>query len=374
MIKELTKVLGVIVVISVLFACEGKHVNELVVKSGTKYYYNELGKKVRNSYQKYNDKEYYFNDKGEAIVNSWTADGEKYANSNGELVKYQLYDIDGKRYYFDETGKRSHLTKWKYINDVDDYFYLDDGVVSNDGWKEIDGRWYYFDIDGRYLKSQWIDTSYYVNDKGEMCQEVMLNIDGKDYYFDKNGKCIENYLQISNFINKLIFNLTKGGNHTYVLSNLEIISSSDDDVRFMYIVGDNRFTNGIKSYYEDYVKGLIINNEFVRSVQPVYDSMDNNVLEKMQDWKRMSALYADKCNKQTSMEEYMNGKRNGCGNGLCLVSEDATPLCKNISKTEYPEMYEIITSQYPQGRTVITESGCDEMISIKNTLRRWGIG
>ena len=339
-------------ILTCLFGCGQKYYNEWVEKGEEKYYYDESGRTVKSCIK--------------LIGRYWYAFDEK-----GCLVINKVVNFGGKSYITDAAGL---LEKNGWYKCNGNWYYLKKYLLQS-GWVEDEGSWYYLNPSTYILcKNQWIDTNYYVNDKGKMCQEVMLNIDGKDYYFDKNGKCIENYIQISNFINKFILNLSKGGNHTFTLSNLDVITSSDGDVRFMYIVGDDRFTNGIKSYYEDYVKGSIINNEFVRNLQPVYDSMDNNVLEKMQDWKRMSALYADKCNNQTSMEEYMNGKRDGCGKGLSLVSDDAIALSSNLSRSEYPEMYSIITNQYPQGRTVTTESGCDEMISIKNTLRRWGIG
>ena len=370
MIKKMITIISLIFLTYTLFACASKHVNELVVKSGKKYYYNETGQMIKNSYQKYNNKEYYFNDKGVAITNSWTQDGEKYADANGELVKYTLYDINGEKYYFDEKGKRSHLTKWLNI-DGNDWVYIENGIVSNDGWKEIDGKWYYFDENGKFLKSQWIDDRYYLNSKGEMCQNSTEIINGKECYFDNTGEYIQNFKQISDFITTYVFYLTKGGNQTYSLNYLDIVSSDDNDIRFMYIVGSDKFTSGTKMYYEDYVKGAIINNTFVRNLSPSYDYKDNSTIIKMQDWKKMAVLYKDKCNMLISMENYMDGNKNGSGSGLCLVSDEANPLSKNITKREHPEMYNIITSKYPQGRLVVTESGCKEIIAMKNMLKRY---
>ena len=352
-----------------LISCQVNDVNKLVIKFGKKYYYDGAGKRVKNVYVKYNDKEYYFNDKGEVIVNSWTIDGNKYADENGEIVKYRLYEINGEIYYFDAKGNKSNSTQWLYIDD--DYVYLENGVVTNKGWKEIDKKWYYFDKNGAYLRSQWIDN-YYVNSKGEMCQNTMENIDGKDYYFDANGKCIKNYSQIINYINIFIYYLTKGGKQTYSLDYLDIVSSSNNDIRFLYIIGTDKFTSGIKNYYEDYVKGNVIDNSFVRDIYPIYDSLDNSYIAKLNDWMTMAALYKDKCNTLISMENYIGGNRNGNLGSLYFVSEDAIPLTKNITKKEYPEMFNIITSRFPQSRMVANEQGCREIIEMKNLAKIYG--
>ena len=163
--------------------------------------------------------------------NQWvTVDGKKkYADANGKyLIGY--HKIDGKYYYFDKDGFMQ--LRHQMINGKPYQFRTDTGEGYAKGWinytngkkgysqgggeltvgyKEIDGKYYYFDKDGfMQLRHQIINGNPYQfrTDTGEGYAKGWINytngkkgysqgggeltvgykeIDGKYYYFDKDG-------------------------------------------------------------------------------------------------------------------------------------------------------------------------------------------
>ena len=61
--------------------------------------------------------------------------------------------IDGKWYYFESTGVTQ--TGWKLVSGKWYYFHTD-GAMRTD-WKQIDGKWYYFHTDGA-MRTGWKQT------------------------------------------------------------------------------------------------------------------------------------------------------------------------------------------------------------------------
>ena len=124
---------------------------------------------------------------------------------NGKLVT-GWKQIDGKWYYFESTGvmqtgwkqvsgKWYYLhtdgamrTDWKQIGGKWYYFHTD-GAMRTD-WKQIDGKWYYFHTDGA-MRTGWKqigDKWYYFHEDGHMAKsEKIQGEDGKVYVVDENG-------------------------------------------------------------------------------------------------------------------------------------------------------------------------------------------
>ena len=127
---------------------------------------------------------------------------------NGKLVT-GWKQIDGKWYYFESTGvmqtgwkqvsgKWYYLhtdgamrTDWKQIGGKWYYFHTD-GAMRTD-WKQIDGKWYYFHTDGA-MRTGWKQIGgkwYYLYEDGHMAKsEKIQSEDGKIYDIDENGVCI----------------------------------------------------------------------------------------------------------------------------------------------------------------------------------------
>ena len=81
-------------------------------------------------------------------------------------------------------------TGWKQI-DGKWYYYDTNGVMVKNAWaKGSDGRWYYLGSDGAMLSSQWVKDNgnwYYVESDGAMAESKIINWNGKQYYVDANG-------------------------------------------------------------------------------------------------------------------------------------------------------------------------------------------
>ena len=76
--------------------------------------------------------------------------------------------IQGKWYYFDQDGNRLHSTVYK------GYAFDQDGVMIENSWTKLDNQWYYADPSGRLAQNTW------------------KKINGSWYYFDQIGSMLSN--------------------------------------------------------------------------------------------------------------------------------------------------------------------------------------
>ena len=76
--------------------------------------------------------------------------------------------IQGKWYYFDQDGNRLHSTIYK------GYAFDQDGAMVENSWTNLDNQWYYADSSGRLALNTW------------------KKINGSWYYFDQTGSMLSN--------------------------------------------------------------------------------------------------------------------------------------------------------------------------------------
>lgn len=79
---------------------------------------------------------------------------------------------------------QSQKAEWREQNGKYCYRHAD-GSFAQNGWEQIDGKWYYFDSDG-WIQTGWIKDKekwYYLKESGEMASEEVLTI-----YDDAFGK------------------------------------------------------------------------------------------------------------------------------------------------------------------------------------------
>ena len=93
--------------------------------------------------------------------------------------------IQGKWYYFNKDGNRLSNTTF------DGYVFNKDGVMAENGWNFIDGKWYFANSSGKISQNKWekINDSWYYFDKdGIMLSNTTIN----SYLLTNSGAMAEN--------------------------------------------------------------------------------------------------------------------------------------------------------------------------------------
>lgn len=219
-----------------------------VSKDGGWYYHDADGKAL-TGWQLIDGKWYYLNPPTGRLVYGWqTIDGNKfYFDGNGAMLT-GWQKIDGVWYFLntDHDGSFGKLyTGWQYIGG--NWYYLDDatgavqdgwyevkagskgeaqgfakgwyylnpdknsstyGAMQGGGWKQIDGKWYFFHYEhdgawGKLEQGKWINWDgswYYVQASSNPAESWMVTglqtIDGNKYYFNSNGEALSGWQDI----------------------------------------------------------------------------------------------------------------------------------------------------------------------------------
>lgn len=159
----------------------------------TKPGWQKMTRKVNGSTRK-TDEWLYVNHNGSLATNRWVkVDGVYYYFTDPFMAHNQLLVINGTTYEFDSNGHYSHQeNKWFHGNQEfygetgpflqPFWYYLDDKGNTVQGWKLIDGAWYYF---------RPIDNNVYVmtalSSKEFGDSSPYATADGRVYAFDVNG-------------------------------------------------------------------------------------------------------------------------------------------------------------------------------------------
>ena len=149
----------------------------------------EHNKPVTN-WKKIQEKWYYFNNDGNRLSNT-TFDGYVF-NKDGLMAENGWNFINGKWYFASSSGKISQ-NKWEKIADswyyfdkdgimlsnttFDSYLLTKSGAMVTNGWAKIDQNWYYATSSGKISQNKW------------------EKINGIWYYFDKTGIMFSNQWQ-----------------------------------------------------------------------------------------------------------------------------------------------------------------------------------
>ena len=149
----------------------------------------EHNKHVTN-WKKIQGKWYYFNKDGNRLINT-TFDGYVF-NKDGVMAENGWNFIHGKWYFANSSGKISQ-NKWEKIADswyyfdkdgimlsnttINSYLLTNNGAMATNGWAKIDQNWYYATYSGKISQNKW------------------EKINGIWYYFDKTGIMFSNQWQ-----------------------------------------------------------------------------------------------------------------------------------------------------------------------------------
>ena len=140
--------------------------------------------------------------------------GNKYYYENDEKVS-GFKEIDGKLYFFSrvtyklKTGWQNDETgRWyqnkdgevvKGINEIDgDKYYFDENGLLQNGFIEIDDKLYFFSRVTNKLKTGWQNDEtgkWYQDEKGEVVKGLQ-EIDNDKYYFNENGLLKNGFIEI----------------------------------------------------------------------------------------------------------------------------------------------------------------------------------
>ena len=163
----------------------------------------EHNKPVTN-WKKIQGKWYYFNKDGNRLSNT-TFDGYVF-NKDGVMAENGWNFIDGKWYFASSSGKISQ-NKWEKIagswyyfdkdgimlsnTTFDNYLLTKSGAMATNGWAKIDQNWYYATSSGKISQDKWEKVNgswYYFDKKGIMLSSTTF----KGYLFNNSGAMAEN--------------------------------------------------------------------------------------------------------------------------------------------------------------------------------------
>ena len=102
----------------------------------------------------------------------------RFYENNKPVTKWK--QIQGKWYYFDKNGNRLSNTTF------DGYAFDNDGVMASGGWIKLTDKWYYSNFSGKISQEKWekIGNSWYYFDKnGIMLSNTIFN----GYLFSNSG-------------------------------------------------------------------------------------------------------------------------------------------------------------------------------------------
>ena len=107
----------------------------------------------------------------------------RFYENNKPVTKWK--QIQGKWYYFDKDGNRLSNTTF------DGYAFNNDGVMASGGWIKLTDKWYYSNFSGKISQEKWekIGNSWYYFDKnGIMLSNTIFN----GYLFSNSGAMATN--------------------------------------------------------------------------------------------------------------------------------------------------------------------------------------
>lgn len=156
---------------------------------GYTYYFDSDGT-VHTGWLDLNGKRYFFSETGAMLCNQWI--GDKYLLENGEMARSQW--VANHTAYVNKNGTRTATVKKyraKFVKTKKGTKYRNpDGSFSSKTWQCIKGHWYYFYSTGYMAKNKRLGD-YYVNKKGRMLINGNVKIGKYRYYYGADGKLVK---------------------------------------------------------------------------------------------------------------------------------------------------------------------------------------
>ena len=128
-------------------------------------------------------------------TNDWVKyDGAWYFWRDGDILKNGIYDIGGKKYYFNYNGEMQVGRIEMYDSNTS---YLTDSsgaLINTPEWNKYKNNWYYMNADGSVRKNEFIKDGndlYYVDSEGKMVTGDFY-FNGNSYHTDSDGVILKN--------------------------------------------------------------------------------------------------------------------------------------------------------------------------------------
>ena len=175
----------------VFYQQKGEKAKGLVTIEGELFYFDPKTGERLSGWRTVKGKLYYFGKNGSALTGKQRIGRyQYYFNRKGILQKDTLIQ---RTYY---AGKRGRLTSGWVHYGVNDYYFDPVTFHMYKGWKEIKGKFYYFNAFGQLVKGRMVGKTWYVNEKGER-QYGWVDTGEKRYYLDPDtGKKVKKGWQV----------------------------------------------------------------------------------------------------------------------------------------------------------------------------------
>ena len=162
----------------VFYQQKGEKAKGLVTIEGELFYFHPKTGERLSGWRTVKGKLYYFGKNGSALTGKQRIGRyQYYFNRKGILQKDTLIQ---RTYY---AGKRGRFTSGWVHYGVNDYYFDPVTFRMYKGWKEIKGKFYYFNAFGQLVKGRMVGKTWYVNEKGER-QYGWVDTGEKRYYLD----------------------------------------------------------------------------------------------------------------------------------------------------------------------------------------------
>ena len=146
-----------------------------------------------NTWRTINSQRYYYQNYVKQ-KNNWIQDGNDWYYMDGEgLSSKGWITLSGKRYYLDESTGRM-MTGWK--SDAGKWYYMGSSGAAAKGWVKDKDAWYYTNDEG-VMQTGWLDEGgrrYFLENSGAMAKG-WTNQNGKWYYLDGTGVLSKGWIQ-----------------------------------------------------------------------------------------------------------------------------------------------------------------------------------
>ena len=172
---------------------EGNAIADAWRKSGDFWFYlGSDGNMAKNEVVMNNEDYYFVNADGAMVTNQWVSFDESTEDGNDKLTISDIKEINGKKYVFDQEGKM--LYGW-----LGDESAL---VSGDDAWTTA--KYYYGGFDDGSAQHGWVQLTvndngedstawFYFDDNGKVSRDRKKTINGQTYYFDEKGRMIEDW-------------------------------------------------------------------------------------------------------------------------------------------------------------------------------------